>query len=182
MFWKPFTTEKFLGVGGATGSPNGSGILFPATADPSSDVNMLDEYEEGTFTPTWYGATTAGTTTYVADGQKGEYTKIGRLIFYSIFLNISNSTGTGQVRIGGLPFNAWNNTTYGAINSFWSGFLVALTANHYMASMAIASNNNFGVPYSSLIGNANGVALDMATDRALQFTVNGFYISEIDAS
>lgn len=183
IFWKPFATQKYIGVGGATGGgANGSGIIFPATADPSSDLNMLDDYEEGTFTPTWYGATTEGTTTYATNGQKGEYTKIGRLIFFSIFINITNSTGTGGVRIGGLPFNAWNNTTYGAINSFWSGFNVSLTTNHYMASMAIAGNNNFAVPYSSLISNANGIGLDMATDRNLQFAVNGFYVSESDAS
>jgi hypothetical protein len=41
-----------IGIGGATPSASGTGITFPATASASTDANTLDDYEEGTWTPT----------------------------------------------------------------------------------------------------------------------------------
>lgn len=58
----------------------------------------------GTFTPTLTGATTAGTTTYVAQG--GAYTKLGNQVFCTVNITISAATGTGDVVIGNLPFPA----------------------------------------------------------------------------
>jgi hypothetical protein len=81
-----------------------SGITFPATAVAASDVNTLDDYEEGTWTPTIYGTSTAGTTTYFQ--QYGLYTKIGRVVTVQVFITITNQTGTGALRLGGLPFTA----------------------------------------------------------------------------
>ena len=46
-----FTTT--IGVGGATASASGTGITFPATQSASSDANTLDDYEEGTWTPSY---------------------------------------------------------------------------------------------------------------------------------
>ena len=48
-------TEKVvttIGVGNATPSASGAGITFPATQSASTDANTLDDYEEGTWTPT----------------------------------------------------------------------------------------------------------------------------------
>ena len=88
-----------------------SGITFPATAVAASDVNTLDDYEEGTWTPA-YAATfgTLGAITYV--NVQGTYTKIGRLVtvtggFYCSAFAVG--TGSGDLLIGGLPFaNAAN--------------------------------------------------------------------------
>lgn len=84
----------------------GTGIIFPATQNPSSDPNTLDDYDEGTWTPTVIGTSTAGTATYA--NQAGKYTKIGRLVFVECYLNWSAGTGTGDLRIGGLPFAVSN--------------------------------------------------------------------------
>jgi hypothetical protein len=52
-------------------SASGSGISFPATQSASSDANTLDDYEEGTWTPTVNNMTTTGTPAYaVAHIQK----------------------------------------------------------------------------------------------------------------
>ncbi len=91
-----------IGVGGATPSTSGSGISFPASASASSDANTLDDYEEGTWTPTLFGSSSAGTTTYSA--QVGGYTKVGRQVTISCYIQISAMTGTGSLRLGGLPF------------------------------------------------------------------------------
>lgn len=91
----------------------GTGIVFPATQNPSSDPNTLDDYKEGTWTPTVIGTSTAGTATYTY--QTGKYTKIGRQVFVECFLNWSAGTGTGDLRIDGLPFAVSNSpTTYPA--------------------------------------------------------------------
>ena len=52
------TASTTIGVGGATPSTSGSGITFPATASASSNANTLDDYEEGTWTPTLGGTAT----------------------------------------------------------------------------------------------------------------------------
>ena len=93
------TFPTTIGVGGATPSASGSGISFPATQSASTDANTLDDYEEGTWTPTL-----GGNTTYT--GQEGRYTKIGNLVMISVQLGI-NVLGTGSVdTISGLPFSS----------------------------------------------------------------------------
>lgn len=78
---------------------NGGTVRFPATQVPSSGANDLDDYEEGTWTPS-----VGGTATYTL--QQGIYTKIGRLVHVHCRLTI-NSIGTGsQTTISGLPFTA----------------------------------------------------------------------------
>jgi hypothetical protein len=57
-----------------------SGITFPATQVASADVNTLDDYEEGTWTPVVVGTSTAGTASYVSQAN-AIYTKIGSLVF-----------------------------------------------------------------------------------------------------
>jgi hypothetical protein len=97
-------TKTTISVGDATPSTSGAGITFPATQSASTDANTLDDYEEGTWTPTIFGTSTAGTTTYFQ--QSGTYTKIGRVVTVQVFLNITNQTGTGALRLGGLPFTS----------------------------------------------------------------------------
>lgn len=64
--------------------------------------NVLENYEEGTWTPTIYGATTSGTPTYYA--QLGRYVRIGNLVWVNFRLVASLAGADGQLRIGGLPF------------------------------------------------------------------------------
>ena len=90
------------------------GVKFPAVQVPSADVNTLDDYEEGTFTPTAAGSSSAGVGTYSI--QVGHYTKIGREVFYRLTVAWSAHTGTGGLRITGLPF-----TSNAAANSYAIG-------------------------------------------------------------
>lgn len=66
-------------------------------------------YAKNTFTPTYTGATTAGTTTYTT--QVGAYTRIGRVVIATLNLTWTAATGTGAVRIGGLPFTSDGTTS-----------------------------------------------------------------------
>ena len=85
------------------------GLTFPATQVASADPNTLDDYEEGMFTPTASGNSTSGVGTYTK--QFGRYTKIGNRVFFNLVLGWSAHTGTGSVKITGLPFTA-NATAY----------------------------------------------------------------------
>jgi hypothetical protein len=79
-------------------SGSGAGqIKFPATQNASSNANTLDDYEEGTWTPSL-----GGTATYSA--QLGQYIKIGRQVTVTVILQVS-TLGTGSTTtISGLPF------------------------------------------------------------------------------
>ena len=95
-----------IGVGGATPSASGSGITFPATQSASTDANTLDDYEEGTWTPTLTPAT-SGTIT-LASPNLCAYTKIGRVVIVNGLTDtasVSLPVGT-TVAIGGLPFTS----------------------------------------------------------------------------
>jgi len=102
------SSGNILCLAGGSTSATGTGIAFPATQSASSDANTLDDYEEGTFTPTAYGSTTAGTTTYTV--QQGSYTKIGRQVTVSTRVDYSAMTGTGEIRFGGFPFTSANDS------------------------------------------------------------------------
>jgi len=97
-------------VGKTTTTANGGdlqvskGITFPATQSAQSDANTLDDYEEGTFTPTVAGTTTAGTGTYSV--QIGRYVKIGKQVTVWVRLTWSAHTGTGKGVIANLPFTS----------------------------------------------------------------------------
>ena len=102
------TSQRLL-VGVTSGNANGgvlqlkSGITFPASDVAATDVNTLDDYEEGTITtPVIIGTTLAGTGTYT--GQVGRYTKIGNLVHFTITLIWTAHTGTGNMQVSGLPF------------------------------------------------------------------------------
>lgn len=120
----------------ATFSTAAKGVNFSAnTGAAGKTSSLLNWYEEGTFTPTFFGATSAGTTTYTT--QSGYYTRIGRSVTCQIYISFSAATGTGAIRIGGLPFtqNANVNGTFSilvsgydwASASYLSGFLFPST-------------------------------------------------------
>ena len=76
----------------------------------TGSANALDDYEEGTWTPTVYSGIDGGAGYSI---QRGWYTKIGQFVQVSFFMRLVNSatggTGNGnQLQIAGLPFQAAN--------------------------------------------------------------------------
>ena len=93
----------------------GPGIKFPATQVASSDPNTLDDYEEGTFTPT----VTQGVTsvTYDATTTRGIYRKIGSQLFFTLRINLTAGTTNGsQLVLGALPFAPSLGNTYKCVS------------------------------------------------------------------
>lgn len=92
------------GVTASTGSVNNVLSTSPTLVTPilgaatATSINFggtsLANYVEGTFTPTIAALGTAGTVTYGTNGQIGTYTRFGRVVYYTIFLNWTNWTGS----------------------------------------------------------------------------------------
>ena len=82
-----------------------NGIELGSGLDATA-ANVLDDYEEGTWTPAW--ANGSGQT-YTQ--QMGTYVKIGRQVTITCFIMTSDMNGqTGDAAVGGLPFTASTGT------------------------------------------------------------------------
>jgi hypothetical protein len=93
-----FQVANSISVGNATPA-SGSGITFPAAQDASANANTLDDYEEGTWTPS---SPVGG---YVFSTVSGKYTKIGNVVYINFFVNFSTiGSNASAVVFGGLPF------------------------------------------------------------------------------
>jgi hypothetical protein len=115
-----------FGIGlGANTPSSGTGITFPATQSASSDANTLDDYEEGTWTPTMVasGASFTYSATY------GTYVKIGSFVMAQFYLRVTAYTGSNSnTAIGGLPFTSANINAFSQYGtSLWSTTSVAAT-------------------------------------------------------
>lgn len=162
------STGAFVLAGGTT-TANGIGIAFPATQSASTDANTLDDYEEGTFTPTIIGSSTAGTGTY--SNQIGRYTKIGNRVHFTIYFVWSAHTGTGNMRVSGLPFSS-NGTVnnYNGISVYHSG--VAMTAGNTMQAYV-----GWGVTIIDVqqVPTGGGTSVGVPIDSAGEIMLTGAY-------
>lgn len=96
-----FSGAVSMGANNITFS-DGNGIDFSASAGSGASSSILDDYEEGTWTPAY--STSGGSFSYDTATQ-GQYTKIGNVVtvYFRIYTN-SATVGTGDVSITGLPF------------------------------------------------------------------------------
>jgi hypothetical protein len=103
-----FQCVNSISVGNATPTTSGAGITFPATQVASSDANTLDDYEEGTWTPTPVFSTTNAP---AGVDCAGIYTKVGRVVTATLRMNFDRGvTSAGDFSITGLPFTSINDT------------------------------------------------------------------------
>ena len=107
---------------------SGHGIDFSATSDATGQTSeLLDDYEEGT----WTAAFTDGSTNYTmnSSAKVGRYVKIGDNVWIWGYFAVSDVDGGGanentSTKISGLPFTMENNTEnyasvhIGYLNSF----------------------------------------------------------------
>ena len=130
---------------------NVGAIKFPATQSASSDANTLDDYEEGTWTPTFTAATAPTGVGY--DAQSGSYTKIGNTVHlrFGLKLNSKGSGGSGVVRIGGLPFLSENINSYIEPN-----FSVGTGGNTTSSALRFYIPGNSQYCEARIVGNSSG--------------------------
>jgi hypothetical protein len=167
------TAALYRGFSG-TGSPsqvfqiNGAGnidlfggnIQFPATQSASANANTLDDYEEGSWTPTL-----SGTSGSITVSSTALYTKIGNLVTITAGIGWSSSTLAGQITIGGFPFAVNSAAGYRSAATF--GYVAGISFTGQIATDISAGTQGLIIDLQSGTVPTN-IALSATGD--LQFT------------
>lgn len=114
--------QRFFRSGSLVGQIEGSttgltytginGLTFTASQTASSDANTLDDYEEGTWTPT----ITSSSGTITSYTSTGFYVKIGKQVTVWCNVKVTNvGTGTGSVSISSMPFTVNATDLFGIV-------------------------------------------------------------------
>jgi hypothetical protein len=83
-------------------------IIFPAAQNASAGANTLDDYEEGTWTPTLITDGTQMSSVTYSSNRSGSYTKIGNTVYITGVMQttaLTKGSGSGNALFGGLPFS-----------------------------------------------------------------------------
>lgn len=146
-------------------------LKFPATQNPSSDVNTLDDYEEGTINITTLTDGSA-TLTQFTDNRTLSYTKIGNRVYVNgnIYNQSISGTWSNPLRIP-LPFTAASGDgrtrSYGAAALYNWG---STSDNIYLIEA--------GATYATLVSAGNGGSWGtITTSSGFTAVVNFFYIA-----
>jgi hypothetical protein len=139
---------------------SGQGIDFSATPGTGTS-ELLNDYEEGTFTPTLLSDGAQVGRTYSI--QNGRYTRIGNRVIFNIYLNLSaKGSSTGSTQIGGLPFTSGtlegvssiivSNVTYsGQINTIIAAGNTLINVYMQQTASAITFLPDTGLANNSLL-------------------------------
>lgn len=134
---------------------SGKGIDFSAdSAAAGMTSELLDDYEEGTWTPgVSFGG---GTTGLTYDSQNGFYTKIGNTVTAQFRIYLSNKgSSAGAALVTGLPFTSNSGANYRSAASLYFG------------------TTSFANQYTSLLANsATTIALYEATEAGAVTTID----------
>ena len=114
------------------------GIYLGVTSATAS--NLLDDYEEGTWTP----AINSGVTSPIYSLQHGSYTKIGRMVYYNFDLRtIDGGLAAADFTVNGLPFT---NSSNDQVNNGGSYFVyttdVTTETGKNLPTITNANNSN----------------------------------------
>ncbi len=152
----------YFGPNGLYMAP-GKGIDFSANSNAAGMTSeVLNDYEEGTWTPVWESTGTLPTLTYSV--QSGYYVKIGRVVHFwgRIYMGgWGGGGGSGNIRVGGLPFASNSDSnhggplcqvtfTYNGGNAVWPAGATQVFARVLNASTSI-EYISLGVP-TTLLG------------------------------
>lgn len=164
-----------IGVGGATASASGSGISFPATQSASTDANTLDDYEEGTWTPT---LTISGLTTGITyTARSASYVKVGRIVYISLNIQLSSKGSlTGDVIITALPFTT-NSVANGYAYFGAADYSAMSSVTAHVYAQALNNSTSMYLCNGSLASTAVDIAQDTNLLNTSAFTLTGTYIT-----
>jgi hypothetical protein len=133
----------------------GKGIDFSADPSaPSMTSELLDDYEEGTWTPV-YTNTTPPTTPHTMDVVAALYTKIGRQVTVTGFIrtdNVDTTGASGTLRITGLPFT---NLSTGGNVTVAIGFAADFATNTPIGGLIAPNSTRIDLNYRSSITGAS---------------------------
>ena len=101
LAWSNVFTKGNYVVNGS----GGTGVDFAHGASAGTAANILDDYEEGSWTPGFYPMSSAMTLAYSL--QTGTYRRIGNVVYWAFRVRLSALSGQmGQnMGFGGFPYN-----------------------------------------------------------------------------
>ena len=139
-----------MGVGGATPSTSGAGITFPTTQSASTSAKTLDDYEEGTWTPTDGSGASLSFTSVT-----GNYTKIGNKVTCWTRLTYPSTASTAGAQLNGLPF-----TVSTTLSASGGGMMAYKTTT---SLFSVRANSNGILMQNDTGGQPTNVALTLGT-------------------
>jgi len=145
---------------------SGRGINFD-TAGSGSD-QLLDDYEEGTFSATIHSGGTVSSFT----NNRCSYTKIGRFVYYQIYLQMSGTGNSSHFQIGNLPFTSSTYTLgYGGANIHYQNNVFQNSGDtiiyHVQNTNRLAFYRNSG---NQVTGNSGAIFGNR------DFIINGYFV------
>ena len=153
-------TDGVLIFGGA-----GHGVYLGVTS--ATAANHLDDYEEGTFTP----SLNTGSGSISLSEAHGSYTKIGRMVYFIVFCVVSSvSSPSGHLKVQSLPFTIANESANEG--AFCMSYYDWVSGAYFLNGEAIKNSTTL------YIFNNNNGARSNAADKVQggsQFHMNGFY-------
>jgi len=127
-----------------------TGVTF---GTDTAAANKLDDYEEGSWTPTVLFGGASVSVTY--DAQVGRYTKIGNSVSASCFMDLSSKgSSTGSAVLGGLPFTSLN-----------------VASNNVATTLRLQSISFADVPMAYLTPNSTVVQLQESNNAGVVTTL-----------
>ena len=150
---------------------NGKGINFGATEGSGATTSVLDDYEEGVFTPTLSGGTS---------DVNMHYTKIGRVVHITGSLAFSSVSGSGTMTMGGLPYtsiNTLDSYTHLAAHAYDS-LNVGNTTYQFQTLRVNQNSTNMVIVIPAGNGNVRTFGqYSHLSGSTFRFRVAGFYIT-----
>jgi hypothetical protein len=130
-------------VSGAT--PELSGVYLGG----SGSANLLDDYEEGTWTPT-----TGGSGVPIS-GSNGFYTKVGQVVHIEGFITFGSTSNSSQCNVDGFPFAGASDTRGGFFIRYTDegSFAFTMHMNGSSTSCALYFTSGGSAAYSAFSGN-----------------------------
>ena len=116
----------------------------------TGSANTLDDYEEGTWTPT----ITGGFTSVNIDYLKASYTRIGNVVNIFLSMRFSGTNAGATFVLGGLPFTSQPATANYGIGTGAIGYSTLTTYLNNTAYTAYVSQNNTTFQFYTMGGTA----------------------------
>ena len=152
--------------------PSGKGIDFSATSGTGTS-ELFDDYEEGTWTPSYVGA--GGNPTVVYSNQNASYVKIGRMVYFQAYIVVSTTSGgSGNLSISGLPYSS-DAVGVGLGGAIATWKLAVWTSQAPEFGHIGAGSSSILLAYASATGNS--ILQTGSLANGCELAIQGFYMA-----
>lgn len=171
--------EIYQGISSSSTTAPSNWIRMWHTGNTSADVQALlgaanklaigsSIETAGTFTPVVAGTTSAGSATYTV--QYGSYQRVGKRVHYNLHVQWTGHTGTGNLRITGLPYTSAGTTGNNSTAAIFRSVFATATGTR---SQALLSS---GTSYINMYeGSSPGGSVETTIPASGALILNGSY-------